>query len=130
MPVDVRTKIVLVDRHAVAAASVRLTRDTAVLDAVPRLEPTTVTLIAPVTAMFVGSADDGYGPSNVTVADRLPSCVAVVATMLRLGSTPRATLLTIADVDVHNVPSDPLACTRSLVDMSIDDEAWPTTVTD
>jgi hypothetical protein len=121
---------VLVDLHAVDSDCVREIDATAVALDVPRLEPTTVTLNAAVTAMFVGNADDGYGPSNVTAPTKLPTDWPVVTATERPGSTPEATLARIADEDVHAVVSDRLACNRITAETSDDGTMCPITVTD
>ena len=102
---------------ALTALTVNALDDTHTVDAVdepprrPRsdtivsnaIEPTTVTLMLPDVAAFVGSSDEMVPPLYVTTAVIVPACMPAVTAARRDGDAPEADLTLTAVSDVHNV---------------------------
>jgi hypothetical protein len=105
------------------------TVDDTVASSTPMFDPTTVTLIAPVVPMFVGSAPVIAGPSYVMPAVNVPSASVAVTDNRRATAKPETTRKPTAVVECHTVASndDEPMLTRAVVSLS--DTVDPNTVT-
>jgi hypothetical protein len=107
------TTIELDDVHTVDLLDVTPTRPLSLTGKASAMEPTTVTLMLPVVAMFDGVADDTLPPMYVIANVSVPVCVLVVINALRDADDPDDDLPRTAVSDVHTVANLPVPPTRT-----------------
>jgi hypothetical protein len=117
-PAALRARRAESEIQLVAAAAVPALRNRSLISAVPKRDPITVTLLAPVTGQFVGMADEPTSPSNerALVVDCNMFAAAVIIRP-RVCRVPLATRATRAESAVQRVASlaEPPSRTRALL---------------